>query len=132
MIDILVPNVTGKLAYQLPLFFEPGISEKEFTVSILTKTFNIYFNLNEVELDSEYEINNNPSARSINSYMSCYEINKTKIYFGSFRCVFGSYINQVDNGFPYKFFFVDTSTKKYNNITFDSMNNGVNLYAIER
>lgn len=125
-------NTTGKKAFLIPLTFAPGITEKEVTVQIAGKSYSLYFNLNFVELTPNYRSDVTATTTSSQLYLSCYDINKANIYFGSYRCVFGSYINEVDNGFPCKFFFLNNSGKTLSVIDFDNINAGVNLFAIER
>lgn len=129
---VTVTNTTGKKAYQIPLTFAAGITEKEVTIQIAGKSYSVYFNLNTVELTPDYRRLNTTSVTVGQLYMSCYDINKANVYFGSLKCVFGSYINEVDNGFPYKFFFLNNSGKTLSVIDFDNINAGVNLFAIER
>jgi len=126
------PNNSGKRAFLIPLTFASGILEKEVTVQILGKSYTLYFNLNTVELTPDYRSKGTSTETASQLYLSCYDINKSNIYFGSYRCVFGAYINEVDNGFPYKFFFLNNSGKTLSVVDFDNINAGVNLFAIER
>ena len=129
---VTTTNKTGKKAYQIPLTFASGTTEKEVTIQIAGKSYSLYFNLNTVELTPDYKALKTTSTTVGQLYMSCYDINKANVYFGSFKCIFGSYINEVDNGFPYKFFFLNNSGKTLSVIDFDNINSGVNLFAIER
>ena len=104
--------------YQLPLdTFNTGITEQEVNISIQSNTYTFYFQNNVIEN---------------NLFLSCYGANQSPIYFGSYRCVFGNYINENDNGFPYLVFFIDSTNNNYKNITFETLNNGVNLYVKSR
>jgi hypothetical protein len=116
----LVTQSASNPAYTIPLSFDSGITEKEILVTIDNFVAKLYFNINTVEQNGS------------NLYMSCYTTDNSVVYFGSFRCVFGSYINTVDAGCPYKFFFLNNSPTNYQTITFDALNNGVNLYAVLR
>lgn len=106
------------IVYQLPLSkFNTTLQEQQINISINNSAYVLYFQNNIIEN---------------NLFLSCYGNNQNPIYFGSYRCVFGNYINLIDNGFPYLLFFVNTTNTVYNNITFDALNNGVNLYAKSR
>jgi len=117
-----VPEVTAtnKLRYLLPLSFGEGTQQSDVTLSIANSTFIIFFNINSLSED--------------NLYLSSYSINKTTIYFAGYKCVFGNYINIIDNGCPYLFYFLDKSNgqnyqKTNQPITYSAINNGVSLYA---
>jgi hypothetical protein len=104
--------------WKLPLSqFQNGINEQLVNVSIQNSSYTFYFQNNVIEN---------------NLFLSVYGVNQSPIYFGSYRCVFGDYINFIDNGFPYLIFFVDTTNNGYTNITFQNLNNGVNMYAKSR
>lgn len=104
--------------YNLPLQqFSSGISEQQVNVNIENVGYIFYFQNNVIEN---------------NLFLSVYGLNQSPIYFGSFRCVFGNYINQVDNGFPFLVFFIDNSNNGYTNITFNNLNNGIGLYVKSR
>jgi len=105
--------------YLIPLSFNNPTQLTEVAVTIETSSFNIL-----LDLDPLYG----------NLFMSAYTINKTFIYFASYKCVFNSFINLIDNGCPYLLFFVDQSnglnySKNNLPITYDALNNGVKLYA---
>ena len=105
----------SKPVWQLPLSqFNTDITEQQINISIQNTAYTLYFQSNPIEN---------------NLFLSCYGNNQSPIYFGSYRCAFGNYINLIDNGFPYLLFFIDTTKNNYQNITFDTLNNGVNLYA---
>ncbi len=107
--------------YNLPLQqFQSGIQEQTINISIESNAYVLYFQNNLIEN---------------NLFMSCYGSNQNSIFFGSFRCVFGNYINLVPETpvvFPYLFFFYNPTQNFYQNITFDALNNGVQLYAKPR
>lgn len=104
--------------FQLPLQkIASGVNEQLINISVENNTYVLYFQNNVIEN---------------NLFLSCYGSNQSPIYFGSYRCVFGNYINVVDNGFPYLVFFVDSTNNNYQNITFDTLNNGVQLYVQSR
>ncbi len=104
--------------FQLPLQqFASGIQEQTINISVQNNAYVFYFQNNVIEN---------------NLFLSCFGTNQTPIYFGSFRCAFGNYINLIDNGFPYLVYFVDSTNNNYPNITFDTLNNGVNLYLKSR
>ena len=65
-------------------------------------------------------------------YLSVTSRDRTVVYFGGYRCVFGTFFNKVDNGFPYLLFFVDKTGLNFKKITFDAVNKGVTLYARTR
>jgi hypothetical protein len=120
-------------SFYFPLSFDTGTTEREVTINIQGKSYILYFNLNTIEISPDYNNFLSPFSETANNlYMSCYSINKSIIYFGSLRCVTDRYINNVDNGLPYKFFFIDTSGKNYKTVTFDAITNGVNLYCTAR
>ena len=117
-----VPDVTiqNKLRYLIPLSFEDGVQQVEINVSISVNNFIIFLNLNSLD--------------NSNLFISSYTLNKETIYFAGFKCVFGNYINLVDNNCPYLLYFLDKSNgqnyqRNSSNITFESINNGVSLYA---
>ncbi len=104
--------------FQLPLQqFAENISEQLINVSIQNNAYVFYFQNNIIEN---------------NLFLSCYGSNQSPIYFGSYRCVFGNYINLIDNGFPYLVYFVDSTNNNYTNVTFDTLNNGVNMFVKAR
>jgi hypothetical protein len=125
-------NTTGKSAYYIPLTFPTGITEKEVVIQVAGVSYVVYFNLNTVELSPDYYLTNDPTLLSNVCYISCYSVDRKTVYFGSFKCVLDSYINDVDNGFPYKFFFVNNSGRTVTQVNFDTINAGVNLYCIAR
>lgn len=101
--------------WQIPLSkFNNGITDQQVNISIENSSYVLYFQYNQIEE---------------NLFLSCYGNNQNPIYFGSLRCILNSYINFNDNGFPYLLFFLNTTKNPYNKITFDTLNNGVNLYA---
>jgi hypothetical protein len=107
------------IRYFVPLNFENIGQQAEVTVTLGNIVLNLFFNLNPI-------LNN--------LFLSCYTFNKEKVYFYGYKCVFGNYINEIDNGCPFKFFFVDKSngqnySKNSSNITYETISNGVNLYA---
>jgi hypothetical protein len=111
-------STTPIKVWQLPLTpFIAGISEQTVNVSIENNAYVFYFQLNPIEG---------------NLFLSVTGANQSPIYFGSYRCVFGTYINLLDAGFPYLIFFVDTTNNGYEGITFDNLNNGVNMYVRPR
>lgn len=115
--NIVNPN---PLRYLIPLSFQNITEQNEITVTIGNNVFNIFFNSNSL-------VNNT-------LFMSAYTLNRAIIYFIGYQCVFGNYINLIDNGCPYYFYFVDKSNgQNYssNNLTIDynALNNGVKLYA---
>lgn len=104
--------------YQLPLQqFPSGINEQVININIANNAYIFYFQNNIIEN---------------NLFLSCYGANQSPIYFGSYRCVFGSYINKIDGGFPYLIFFVNSTNNIIENITFNTLNNGVNMYVKSR
>jgi len=103
--------------FLIPLSFENNIFEKEIQLSIGTLSVILLFQLNSI--DNQL-------------YLSAYTKDRTIVYFGGFRCVFGAYINQFDNGFPYLIFFIDNSGNAYEKITFENLNSGVGMYAKSR
>lgn len=104
--------------WQLPLSqFQTNVNEQLVNVSIQNNAYVFYFQNNIIEN---------------NLFLSVYGANQSPIYFGAYRCVFNNYINQVDNGFPYLIFFLNTSKNNYSNITFNTLNNGVNMYVKSR
>ena len=118
LIKLGINQATQQNIYQLPLQqFANGINEQLINISVENNSYVFYFQNNVIEN---------------NLFLSCYGSNQSPIYFGSFRCVFGNYINLVDNGFPYLVFFVDTTNNNYQNITFNTLNNGVQLYVQSR
>jgi hypothetical protein len=105
--------------YLIPLSFNNPTQLTEISVTIGTTSFNLL-----LDLDPLFG----------NLFVSAYTINKTLIYFASYKCVYNSFMNQIDNGCPYLFFFVDQSnglnySKNSLPITYDALNNGVKLYA---
>lgn len=110
---------TTPTRYLVPLAIPAETQQVEVTVSIGVETIILFFSLNSIS----------------NSIMlSAYTLNKTQYYFLGYQCVFGTYINEVDNGCPYKFYFVDKSNgQNYalnsKNIDFNALINGVALYA---
>lgn len=117
---VLDTTISNKQRYLLPLTFEEGVEQSDVTVNIGLSTFVLYFNLNS--------LSNN------NLFISAYSIDKTTIYFAGLKCVFGNYINLIDNGCPYLLYFLDKSNgQNYastsQTITFEALNNGVSLYA---
>ena len=111
----------NKPVFKIPLEFAPNITEAEVQASFGSFSCILFFNLNKVEENE-------------NLYLSCYSVDGSIVHFGSLRCVFGSYINNIDNGCNYKFFFLAASndTSLYPSITFDSLNKGVSMYALTR
>lgn len=105
--------------FLIPLAFNNPSQFTEIAVTIESSSFNIL-----LDLDPLYN----------NLFMSSYSISKTSVYFGSYKCVYNSFINLIDNGCPYLFFFADKSnglnySKNNLPITYDALNNGVKLYA---
>lgn len=97
--------------------FSTTLTDQEVTTTINNVSYNLYFQLNSIEN---------------NLFFSCYGRNFSPVYFGGLRCAFGNYLNLFDNGLPFLFFFLDESGKRYSSITFDTLNNGVKLYANDR
>lgn len=97
--------------------FATDATEQQVTTTIGNVSYNLYFQFNIIES---------------NLFLSCYARNFDPVYFGGLRCVFGNYINKFDNGLPYLLFFIDESGQSYSKITFEALNNGVNLYANTR
>lgn len=118
-LNINVP--VSPVVYNLPLQqFQSGIEEQTINISLQSNAYVLYFQNNPIEN---------------NLFLSCYGSNQNTIFFGSFRCVFGSYINLVPETptpFPYLFFFHNPTQNIVQNITFESLNNGVQLYAKPR
>jgi len=111
-------TVSAPSVWQLPLNqLQTNVNEQLINVNINNTAYVFYFQNNVIEN---------------NLFLSVYGANQTPIYFGSYRCVFGSYINQIDNGLPYLIFFIDTTNNAYQNITFATLNSGVNMYAKQR
>lgn len=115
----LQSNSVTPSRYLIPLLLNDAAQQTEVIVTINNFVIALLFNLNP--LDN-------------NLYLSAYTLNKSIIYFAGFRCVFGNYINLIDNGCPYLFYFLDESNlQTYVNsdfpINFDAISNGVNLYA---
>jgi hypothetical protein len=121
-VSSFVAQNPNKPVFKIPLSFEPNTTEAEVQATFGNFSCILYFNLNTVE------------ASGSNLYLSCYTVDGTKVHFSSLRCVFGSYINNIDNGCLYKFFFLAASndTDPFPTITFDSLNKGVNMYALTR
>jgi hypothetical protein len=112
--------------YIVNMNFDNDTTNKEVIVNIKGQSYNFYFVLSGIENFTQNEV-------ADNLFLSVYTTNKSKIYFGSLRCVFGSYINFVDNGFPYLIFFKDTSTNLINKtVTFKTLNSGVSMYLMDR
>lgn len=105
--------------YLIPLSLQNVTDQIEITITINNTSFDIFFNLNS--------LNNN-------LFMSAYSIDRTVYYFAGYQCVFGNYINLIDNGCPYLFYFVDKSngqnySKNSLPIDYNALSNGVKLYA---
>ena len=112
-------SVTTPTRYVIPLNFENVGQQAEVTVTLGNIVLNLFFNLN-------------PILNIL--FLSSYKLNKSVIYFYGYQCVFGNYINKIDNGCPFKFYFVDQSngqnySKNSQNITYEALSNGVKLYA---
>lgn len=120
--SLLISQDSAKPVYEIPLTFEPNISYKQVIVTLPEASYSLYFNLNTVEVSG------------VNVYLSCLSADETVKYFGSYRCVFGTYINYVDAGSLHKFFFYtkDTSVDTPSTITFDNLNTTVGFYAVLR
>lgn len=103
--------------WNIPLRFEDNIQQKQITLTINNESFVLLFQLNPIDT---------------NLYLTCYSKNQDIIYFASYRCVFGNYINKLDAGLNYMFFFIDNSGNNYEQIDFIALNNGVNMYAKSR
>lgn len=105
--------------YVIPLDLSDVKDTVEIVCTIENNVFNLFFNFNEI-LGS--------------LFLSAYTLNKSQYYFAGFQCVFNSYLNEIDNGCPYLFYFVDRSNgQNYaatsQKITYESLSNGVTLYA---
>jgi hypothetical protein len=112
-----------KPTYEIPLGFDDNtITNANVDVTLPEASYTFYFNLNSVEVTGN------------NLYLSCLGTDGQTIYFGSYRCVFGTYINELDNGCLHKFFFkvIDGDSNAYPTITFDALNKGVKMYAVLR
>lgn len=105
--------------WNLPLpTFPDDTTEYEITMSIENAAYTFYFNLNSIE---------------DNLFLSTYGKNQSPVYFGSYRCCFGNYINLVDAGFPYLLFFKNQGTNLIEKINFQSLNsNSIFFYAKSR
>lgn len=104
--------------WKLPLQqFAQNIQEQSVNINIQNVSYVFYFQNNIIEN---------------NLFLSVSGANQSPIYFGSYRCVFGNYINLIDNGFPYLIYFNDSTNNNYQNITFSTLNSGVNMYAKSR
>lgn len=97
--------------------FSTDLYDQQVTTTIENTAYNLLFQNNIIENTL---------------FLTCFGRNNTPIFFGSYRCVFGNYINLFDNGLPYVFFFIDESNNGYTKITFDALNNGVRMYANTR
>jgi len=119
---LLIPQTSGKPTYEIPLTFEPNIKSKQVILTLPEASYSLYFNLNETE------------SAGPNLFLSCLSADEIVVYFGSYRCIFGCYINSIDNGAPHKFFFFNSSSSgdPVPNITFDTLNRTVRLYAVLR
>ena len=106
------------MIFQIPLqTFPDGVQEQTVNVSIESNSYVFYFQNNLIEG---------------NLFLSVFGSDQNPIYFGGYRCVFGNYINFIDNGFPYLIYFIDTTNNEYQNITFQTLNTGVNVYVQSR
>lgn len=106
--------------FSIPLNFDANSEQVSVDVSIGTTSLILFFNKNSLAND--------------NLFLSSYSVNRTQIYFAGFKCVFGNYINFIDNGCPFLFYFLDKSngqsySRESKPITFESINDGVTLYA---
>lgn len=115
----LTPDSPSPLRYLIPLNIQNVQQQTEVTVTLGNVILNLFFNLNPI-LDV--------------LFLSSYTINRSSIYFYGYQCVFGNYINKIDNGCPFMFYFVDQSngqnySKNSINITYNSLSDGVKLYA---
>jgi hypothetical protein len=116
---VVATDLPTPTRYVIPLNFENVGQQTEVTVTLGNIVLNLFFNLN-------------PILNIL--FLSSYTLNKTSIYFYGYQCVFGNYINKIDNGCPFKFYFVDQSngqnfSKNSENITYIALSNGVKLYA---
>jgi len=120
--SFLVAQNPNKPVYRIPMSFEPNIQSKQYVINLPEANYLLNFNLNTVGIAGD------------NVFMSCSSADNTKIYFGSYRCVFGTFINLIDNGSAHKFFFrsLTTAVDNIKNITFDNLNTTVGLYAVVR
>lgn len=105
--------------YSIPLSIPDDAEQLEVTVTIDINTVVLFFSINKL---------------SGTLMISAYTLNQATIYFLGFQANFGNYINLIDNGCPYLFYFVDNSSGKIyaNNskpIDFEALKNGVGLYA---
>lgn len=118
LIPVNNPYISKNTPYLLPLQKIPsGISEVVINVTIENTSYSFYFQNNVIE---------------DNLFLSVYGFNQSPIYFGSYRCIFGTYINYIDAGLPYLIYFINTTQIEYSTITFDGLNNGVAMYAVAR
>lgn len=118
LVDEGVITLPAKTIYRIPLQqFQAGISEQYISVSVQNTSYLFYFQNNVIEN---------------NLFLSVTGLNQTPIYFGSYRCAFGNYINLIDAGLPYLVYFLNTTQNDYANITFDTLNNGINMYLAVR
>jgi len=116
---VLQSTETAPLRYRIPLNFLNQGQQVEVEVTLGNTTLVLFFNQNVI-------LNN--------LFLSCYTINRGSIYFYGLKCVFGNYINLIDAGCPFLFYFVDNSngqnySNNSSNIDYEALANGVNLYA---
>lgn len=120
VVGAITPSTTEtKVRYLIPLSFSNQGQQAEVTATLGNTVFNLFFNLNPI---------------FNNLFLSCYTLDKSVIYFYGYKCVFGNYINKIDNGCPFMFYFVDNSngqnySRNSQNITYEALSNGVQLYA---